>query len=148
MMLFFFMVALARRSGIVYGTVLVGAEGDETVGIVGAVAGGAIAPNVGGAFVMGTVDQELTPRLPISVESNGIPLGAPGVEAEVGLDDAVTVLESAPHIPDNPAVTVVPEIPDSPEVADIPDGVVPDVAGAMDAVAGEEVPFSVTPPPS
>ena len=123
-------------------------EGDETVGIVGTIAVGATVPVIGDMLGPGTGAQEVTPRLPISVESSGIPVRAPGVEAEVGVDDEVTMLEPAPHIPDSPAVAVVPEIPDSPDVADIPDGIVPDVAGAMDAVTGEEVPFSVTPPPS
>jgi hypothetical protein len=125
-------------------------EGDETVGIVGTVAVGPTVPVIGDTLGPGTAAQVLTPRLPISVESSGIPERAPGVvdDAEVGVDDVATMLEPEPHIPDNPAVAVVPEIPDNPEVADIPDGIVPDVAEAMDAVAGEEVPFSETPPPS
>ena len=109
-------------------------------------------PVIGDTFGAGTAAQVLTPRLPISVESSGIPeRAAPGVvdDAEVGLDDEATVLEPEPHIPDEPAVTVIPEIADNPEVADIPDAAwVADVTGAGDAVAGATVPFSVTPPPS
>jgi len=107
-------------------------------------------PVIGDTFGVGTAAQEVTPRLPISVESSGIPVRAPGVvdDAEVGLDDEATVLEPEPHIPDKPAVAVIPEIADNPEVADIPEAVwVADVTGAGDAVAGA-VPFSVTPPPS
>jgi len=121
------------------------------VGIVGAVAYGPTVPVIGGTFGVGTVAQVLTPRLPTSVESSGIPERAPGVDddAEVGVDDEAVMFEPEPHIPDKPAVAVIPEIADNPEVADIPDAaLVLDVTGAGDAVAGGEVPFSVTPPPS
>jgi hypothetical protein len=71
------------------------------------------------------------------------------VADEVGLDDAVMLLEPEPHIPVNPDVSGIPEDVDSPEVAeiavelDIPDDV--DVA----AVAGVVVPFAIAiPPPS
>ena len=108
-------------------------------------------PVIGDTFGAGTAAQVLTPRLPISVESSGIPARGPGVvdDAEVAADDEATMLEPEPHIPDEPAVTVIPEIADNPEVADIPDAAwVADVTGAGDAVAGATVPFSVTPPPS
>jgi hypothetical protein len=130
---FFFMVALACRSGIVHGAVVVVIE--ETV------------PVIGDALVIGTVAQELTPRLLISVESSGIPARAPGVadDAEVGAEDEAT-LEPEPHIP---AVAASPEVAANPAAPDDPDDIgdaapVPDV----DAVAGAAVPFSVTPPPS
>lgn len=104
----------------------------------------------------GTVAAELTPRLPISVESSGIPARALVVadDVEVGVDDEMTLLEPEPHIPDNPAVVAIPEVIDNPEVADIPDditdaAIVPDVAvDTVDAVAGVAAPLSVTPPPS
>jgi hypothetical protein len=126
-MVFLFMIALFYESGFVQGVVLVDALG------------------------VGTAAQEVTPRLPISVESSGIPVRAPGVvdDAEVGLDDEATVLEPEPHIPEEPVVAVIPDIADNPEVADIPDAVwVTGVTGAGDAVAGGALPFSETPPPS
>jgi hypothetical protein len=56
---FFFMVALVCRLGIIYGTVLVvmeeAVEGDETAGIVGAVAFGATVAVIGDTLGMGTV---------------------------------------------------------------------------------------------
>ena len=59
MMTFFFMVALACRSGTVYGTGLVVAEeaveGDETAGIVGTVAVGPAVLVVGAMLGMGTI---------------------------------------------------------------------------------------------
>jgi hypothetical protein len=121
------MIALFYESGFVHGVVLVDALG------------------------AGTAAQVLTPRLPISVESSGIPAREPGVvdDAGVGADDEAAMLEPEPHIPDEPAVAVIPDIADNPEVADIPDAAwVADVTGAGDAVAGATVPFSVTPPPS
>jgi hypothetical protein len=139
MMLFFFMVALARGSGIAYGT----------VPVVAAV------PTPGDTLVVGTAAQELIPRLLISVESSGIPARVLGVadDVEVGADDEATPVVPAPHIPDNPAVVVIPEVVDNPEVADIPDGIVdaapvPDAVAIVEAVAGGAVPFNVTPPPS
>ena len=71
-------------------------------------------------------------------------------DAEVAADDEATGLEPEPHIPDNPAVGAIPEVVDNPEVADVPDDTgdaapVPDMAVA---VAGDVVPFNVTPPPS
>ena len=109
-------------------------------------------PPFGGTLVMGTAAQELTPRLLISEELSGIPARSLGVadDAEVGADDEATLLEPEPHIPDNPAVAVIPEVVDNPEIADGPE----DVGGAAPApevavaVAGDAVPFRVTPPPS
>jgi hypothetical protein len=138
--------------------------GDETMGIVGANALGPTVPTMGNTPIVGTAGAELTPRLLISVEPNGIPVRAtpPGVVGvvDVGLDDAAMVLEPEPHIPDMPDVSI-------PEVVDIPGGidicedvdvpgiavgsvvaavasvpVLPDVA----AVAGAAVPGAVPPP--
>jgi hypothetical protein len=115
------------------------AAADETVGIVGTVP---IAPTVGDTLIIGTAAAELTPRLPISVDPNGIPVRAapPGVVAviEVGADDEEILLEPEPHMPDNPEVSSIPEVADMPDVA-----MVPEVA----PVAGVVVPI-VIPPPS
>jgi hypothetical protein len=140
MMIFFFMVAPYCRSRIVHGTLLVVVE---AAGVVG----------VGDTLVMGTAVAELTPRLPISVESSGIPARVLVVEddVEIGVNDELTLLEPEPHIPDDPAVVVIPEVIDNPEVADIP-AVIPDAAlapgVAVATVAGVVAPLSVTPPPS
>jgi hypothetical protein len=130
-------------------TVLVVADetagGDVTVGIVGT--NGAV-PTVGNTLIVGTAAAELTPRLPISIDPNGIPVRAalPGVagDVDVGADDEAMLLEPEPHIPDNPDVSSIPEVVDIPDDVDIPDvAMVPDVA----AVAGVAAPI-VIPPPS
>jgi hypothetical protein len=135
---FFFMVALACKSGIVHGTVLVVAE--------------EAAPALGNTLVIGVAAQELTPRLLISVESSGIPDRVLGIvdEAEVGADDEATLLVPEPHIPDVPAVGAIPEVVENPVVTDVPDdaGDATPVLDIAVAVAGDVVPFSVTPPPS
>jgi hypothetical protein len=91
-------------------------------------------PAVGATLIVGTVAAELTPRLPISVDPNGIPVRAtpPGVVGDVGVEDEAMLLEPEPHIPDNPDVSSIPG------VVDIPDDAV---------VAGIVVPV-VIPPPS
>src|SRR3978361_196641 len=93
----------------------------------------------GTAVIIGTAAAELTPRLPISKDPNGIPVRAPppGVVEVVGVDDAVTLLEPEPHIPDVPEVCIIPE------VVDIPDDIeLPEVA----PVAGAAVPAAIPPP--
>jgi hypothetical protein len=127
-----------------------------TGGIVGAGELGPTVPVIGNTLVVGTVGAALTPRLPISIDPNGIPARAPPLvavgEADVGFDDAAMLLEPEPHIPVNPDVSSIPEDVDSPDVAeiavdvDIPVDVdVPDIA----AVAGVVVPFAIAiPPPS
>jgi hypothetical protein len=102
-------------------------------------------PAVGDTVIVGTAAAELTPRLPISMDPNGIPVRAapPGVVGDVGVDDEAMLLEPEPHIPDNPDVSIIPEVVDIPDVADIPDDVdIPDVA----AVAGVAVPIAIPPP--
>src|SRR5256886_6938935 len=93
---------------------------DETVGIVGANALGPTVPTMGNTPIVGTAGAELTPRLLISVEPNGIPVRAtpPGVVGvvDVGLDAAAMLLEPEPHIPDMPDVSIR-------EVVDIPGGI-------------------------
>ena len=106
--------------------------------------------NTGGdTLIIGTAAAELTPRLPISIDPNGIPVrGAPpGVVGDVGVDDEAMLLEPEPHIPDNPDVSIIPEVVDIPDVADIPDdGDIPDDIAIPD-VAAVAVP-TVIPPPS
>jgi hypothetical protein len=102
---------------------------------------------VGNTLVVGTAAAELTPRLPISIDPNGIPVLAtpPGAvgDVDVGVDDEARLLEPEPHIPDSPDVSSIPEVVDMPAVADIADEVdIPDVA----AVAGAAVPTAIPPP--
>jgi len=95
---------------------------------------------------VGTGATELTPRLPISVESNGIPARAapPGtVDVEVGIEDAVTLLEPEPHIPDIPEVSNVPEGVSVPEALDIPD-----ITEGVAAMPPADMPVAGIPPPS
>jgi hypothetical protein len=132
---------------------------DETVGgaaVIGIVGAGVTAPTVGDTVGVGTAGAALTPRLPTSVDPNGIPVRTGLLvvvgDVEVGVDDAAMLLEPEPHIPVNPDVSSMPEDVDSPDVAeiavdvDIPeDGVPPDIP----PVAGVEVPFAIPiPPPS
>jgi hypothetical protein len=119
------------------------------------------APTVGNTLIVGTAAAELTPRLPISVDPNGIPVRAlpPGVvgDVDVGVDDEAMLLDPEPHIPDIPDVSSVPEVVDIPDVpkrldeVDIPDAdapVVPDIAAlpAVVALAGAPVPIPIPPP--
>ena len=103
---------------------------------------------MGDTLSVGTAAAELTPRFPISVDPNGIPVRAtpPGV---VGVEDAVMLLEPEPHIPDMPEVCSISEVAVIPDVAEIADDVespgevvIPDVA----AVAGAAVPMAIPPP--
>jgi hypothetical protein len=130
------------------------------VGIVGT--NGAV-PRVGNTLIVGTAAAELTPRLPISVDPNGIPVRAlpPSVvgDVDVGVDDEAMLLDPEPHIPDIPEVSSVPEVVDIPDVprrldeVDIPDVDAPDIAAVPDiaalpavvALAGAPIPI---PPPS
>ena len=85
-------------------------DGDATVGRVGT--NGAelpTAPTVGNTFIVGTAAAELTPRLPISTDPNGIPVRAapPGAmgAVDVGVEDKAMLLEPEPHIPGIPDVS-------------------------------------------
>jgi hypothetical protein len=148
-------VAVAAHAGLV---AVVG----ETLGNVGIDELGPSVPTRGNTFGNGTGGVEPTPRLPISNDPNGIPVRAPppGVVGvvDVGLDDAATLLEPEPHIPDIPDVS---STPDDPEVTgisdvtevvddvDVPDAVVvPDIAVSPElaAVAGAAVPTDMPPP--
>ena len=130
----------------------------EIVGIVGTAE---LGPAMGDTLVVGPAGAALTPRLLISVESNGIPARVPPPvvvgDVDVGLDDAAMLLEPEPHVPVRPDVSTIPEDVDSPDVAeiadevdipddvDVPDGATPVVA----AVAGVVVPVAIAiPPPS
>ena len=136
------------------GAVIDGSDGAVTAAIAGATEPGE--PAIGDTPGVGTGATELTPRLPISVESSGIraPKTPPGVvDVEVGVEDAVTLFDPAPHIPDMPAVSNVPEgvaIPEPciPEALDIPDdaegkAAVPPAAAP---VAGVELPGAIPAP--
>src|SRR5258706_5232732 len=133
------------------------AVGGETVGIVGSNELGPTVPTMGNTPVVGTAGAELTPRLLISIEPNGIPVRAapPGVvgdvvgDVDVGVDGAAMLLEPEPHLPAVPDVSSIPEDVDIPDVTDISDDVdVPGVAVGSDvaAVAGAVVPAAVPPP--
>ena len=103
---------------------------------------------VGKTPIVGTAAAELTPRLPISVEPNGIPVRAtpPGAvgDVDVGVDEEAMLLEPEPHIPDNPDVSTIGVVVDIPDVDEVPDIVVEsDIA----PVAGAVLP-TVIPPPS
>jgi hypothetical protein len=124
------------------------AAGGVTVGMVGTTAVDPTRPTLGVTLRVGTAAAELTPRLPISVDPNGIPVRAapPGV---VGVEDAVMLLEPEPHIPDMPEVCSISEVVDIPDVAEIADDVespgevdIPDAA----AVAGAAFPIDIPPP--
>jgi hypothetical protein len=130
--------------------------GAAIVGIVDASEGGPTLPTMGSTPVIGTAGAELTPRLPISVESSGIPVGPmlPGSAGDVpvGADDEAMLLEPEPHIPDIPDVSSIPEdvvVPAGAEGTVICDDVdVPgvDVGSVVAAVAGAAVPAAVPPP--
>ena len=111
------------------------------MGIVGANELGITVPTKGDMFVVGIAGAELTPRLVISMESNGIPVRAtpPGVvgDVDVGVDDEAMLPEPEPHIPDIPDVSIIPEDVDIPDVADIPDAA--DIPGIV-IVSGVAVP--------
>ena len=145
----------------------------KRVGIVGANERGPTVPTMGNTPVVGTAGAELTPRLLISIEPNGIPVRAPppgvvgNVDVDVGVDDEAMLLEPEPHIPDIPDVPSIPKDVDVPNGTDICDDVddpgvavgsvvaavgsvpvVPDVAmlPVVAAVAGAAVPGAVPPP--
>src|SRR6266481_43539 len=99
----------------------------ETVGIVGSDELGPTVPTIGNTPVVGTAGAELTPRLLISIEPNGIPVRAapPGVvgDVEVGVDDEAMLPEPEPHIPDIPDVLSIARDVDGPNGTDICDDV-------------------------
>lgn len=95
---------------------------------------------------IGTGAAELTPRLPISDEPSGMPGGGtPPAAVDDGLDDAVTLVEPEPHMPDIPDVSTVPDSPDVGETAGIMPGVAA-VSPAIAPVAGIDDPGAIPPP--
>jgi hypothetical protein len=129
------------------------AVADDAVDIVGT---GTIVFTVGDTVIVGTAAAELTPRLPISKDPNGIPVRAtpPGAvgAVEVGVEDEATLVEPEPHIPDIPAVSSAPEVVDVPDVLkrlaelDIPDIDAPDIAVVPVAMEEAPVPIPIPPP--
>jgi hypothetical protein len=129
---------------------------DEAVGIVGINEPSPTFPAPGNALGSGTAGVELTPRLPISYDPNGIPVreAPPTVvdEVAVGAEDETILLEPEPHMPDVPDVSSIPEDVDIAGDVDVPafDGVgtpgIGRVPGST-ALAGVEAP-GVVPPPS
>ena len=77
----------------------------------------------------------LSARLAISIEPNGMWVGAPppGVvgDCDVGVDDETTLLDPAPHIPDAHGAFTIPGMADIPDVA---------------PVAGATLPTAIPPP--
>ncbi|MDI4236075.1 hypothetical protein OZ411_25005 [Bradyrhizobium sp. Arg237L] len=117
--------------------------GARTVGTVGKAATGPTTPGSSDTPGVGTGAPELTPRLLISDESRGMPVRwtPPTVVGEVddGVDDAMTLVEPEPHIPDVPDVSMMPDAVAMPELSSVPDVVdtpdVADIAGDMPGVA-------------
>jgi hypothetical protein len=133
--------------------VVVVVVGDVVGETVGTSELGPTVTTTGNALGTGTAGVELTPRLPISKDPNGIPVRAPPPgtvgDVEVGMDDDAMLLEPEPHIPDVPDVSSVPDdigISNVTEVAD--EGDVPEfaVAPVFAAVAGAALPDAVPPP--
>jgi len=127
--------------------------GAETAGIVGT--DGAelpMLPVMGATVGVGSADEGLTPRLPISADPNGIPVPVllaivvDGDDVVVGVDDAAMLLEPEPHIPDNPDVSSIPEVVDTPDVAEIEDDV--EIPDDPDVAAAAPVLPLGSPPPS
>jgi hypothetical protein len=133
-----------------------------SVGITGTAELGPTVPVMGNTLGSGTAGVEPTQRLLISKDPKGIPVRAPppGVvgDVEVGLDDAATLPEPEPHIPDIPDVSSVPGAPElignsdvtviggnvdaAAVVVVVGIAVVPELA----AVAGAAVPTAIPPP--
>jgi hypothetical protein len=129
--------------------VVVVVVGDVVGETVGTSELGPTVTTTGNALGTGTAGVELTPRLPISKDPNGIPVRAPPPGAvgavEVGLEDAAMLLEPDPHIPDIPDVSNTPGDPVVTGNSDVT-GVADDVDVA-DIVAGVTA-ATPAPPPS
>jgi hypothetical protein len=115
--------------------------GVRTVGTVGSAATGPTTPGRGDTPGVGTGAPELTPRLLISDEPRGMPVrGTPPTvvgAVDDGVDDAVTLVEPEPHIPDVPDVSMMPDAVAMPELSSVPDVVdTPDVAEIADDMPG------------
>jgi hypothetical protein len=147
---------------------------DVIGGVIVGVAGANIGPTVpvtGNTLGNGTAGAEPIPGLLISIAPSGIPVWATppgvvgdvdvGIDDEVGIDDAATLVEPEPHIPDVPDVSTIPVTVDNPAVAGVTD--IGDIPGEVDVadmpvptevamlpvvaeLAGVEVPGAVPPP--
>jgi hypothetical protein len=121
--------------------------GEVTKGTIGIV--GAGAPVVGATAMVGTAAAELTPRLLISVESSGMPVRPtpPGVSGGIGVDEAATLTEPEPHMPDRPDVLIMAEVVGMPEaIAIADDDEVAAIDIGLEPVAGAAMPSDVPPP--
>ena len=130
-------------------------NGVVTTGMVGTV--GRVVPVVvvanGDALSVGNVAQELTPRLAISAEPNGIPvLGLPpGVVGVVDVGaEGDRPLEPGLHIPDTPTVPIaevvdIPPVGNAPGSIDTADGATPGICALPD-VAVVADPIAIPPP--
>jgi hypothetical protein len=136
----------AEKVLVVVGKVpVVGDEIEDGEVIAGMVGIDPTEPMVGDTLIVGTEVAGLTPRLPISVDPNGIPvLAIPPADVDVGVDDAATLLEPEPHIPDRPEVSVIAEVVGIPDPADVPGYAA--VAPADTPVAGVADPIAIPPP--
>jgi hypothetical protein len=111
--------------------------------VVGELAAGMIGPlgtvvvTVGMALGPGTASKVLMPRLPISVDPNGIPTPRPELLAvEVGVDEAAGFVAPEPHMLERPEVSIMAVVVGNPDVAE------PDASDVGAPVASE------SPPPS
>jgi hypothetical protein len=142
--------------------VVVGEIAGGSVGITGTAELGPTVPVMGNTFGTGTAGVEPTPRLLISKDPKGIPVRAPPPgtvgNVDVGLDDAATLPEPEPHIPDIPDVSSVPGDPVVTGISGVTviggNVVVPEVVVVVGivvvpepaAVAGAAVPTAIPPP--
>jgi hypothetical protein len=122
----------------------------EAAGIVGTDELAPTVPVMGDTLAVGTAGAALTPRLPIWVESSGIPARVPLVgvdDVDVGFDDAAMLLEPEPHIPVNPDVASIPEDVDTPDVGEIAVDVdIPDPAKPPGITVVVPVAIAIPPP--
>jgi hypothetical protein len=150
------------HAGLVDVVVVVDEIAGGSVGTTGTAALGPTVPVTGNTFGTGTAGVEPTPRLLISKDPKGIPVRAPPPgtvgDVDVGLDDAATLPEPEPHIPDIPDVSSVPGDPEVTGSSDVTviggnadAGAVVVVVGIavvpeLAAVAGAAVPTAIPPP--
>jgi hypothetical protein len=125
---------------------------EGVVGTMGATGVEPTEPAKGDTPAVGMGAAELTPELLISEESSGIPVrGTPPMvvgEVDDGVDDAITLVDPDPHMPDIPDVSMIPDGAESPDVDDIAGAMPGDAAvvPAVPAVAGAADPAPVPPP--
>jgi hypothetical protein len=150
------------HAGLMDAVVVVDEIAGASVGITGTAAIGPTVPVMGNTFGTGTAGVEPTPRLLISKDPKGIPVRAPPPgtvgNVDVGLDDAATLPEPEPHIPDIPDVSSVPGDPVVTGISGVTviggNVVVPEVVVVVGiavvpepaAVAGAAVPTAIPPP--